>query len=225
MESGIGGKGPLTDQDAENITRVEELAYELKIEEVMTRNLLKLTPEIKMGDALDLFRQDRISGAPVVVGDNLVGVLSIEDLIRCLRLDDMSAQVQKYMSGQPITIHSYDPVVEALKFLSTRISAACRSWMKPENWPASLPKETSPAACLKRSNTITRKRKFAATAPAISSRISSPTAPASFYATKFARAISPAAARHPAISSAPCSASEPPPRSPAAAGSPFTKRK
>ena len=122
MEAGIGNKGPLTDKDAESITRVEELAYELKIEEVMTRKLHVLTPQIKMGDALDLFRQDRISGAPVVIDQSLAGVLSIEDLIRCLRKNDLDSPVSDYMSDQPITIKSYDPVIEALKvFVNSNI--------------------------------------------------------------------------------------------------------
>jgi len=34
----------MTDQDAENITRTEELAYELKVEQVMTRDLKAVTP-------------------------------------------------------------------------------------------------------------------------------------------------------------------------------------
>jgi anti-sigma regulatory factor (Ser/Thr protein kinase)/CBS domain-containing protein len=116
MEQGIGNKGHvLTDKDAESITRVEELAYELKIDQVMTRKLQSLTPEIKMSEALDSFRQVRISGAPVVIGDELLGILSIEDLIRCLRQQDMDALVRDYMSTDLITIHNYDPVIEALK--------------------------------------------------------------------------------------------------------------
>ena len=55
----------ITDQAAENITKVEELAYELRIHEVMTENVLCLSPDLSMKEAVDTFQRDRISGAPV----------------------------------------------------------------------------------------------------------------------------------------------------------------
>ena len=55
---------PITDQVARNITRVEELAYELKVEEVMTRDTRTFSPETSMQEVLELFREARISGAP-----------------------------------------------------------------------------------------------------------------------------------------------------------------
>ena len=104
-----------TDQEAENITRVEELTYELKVEEVMTRDPFLVIPESKMNDLLELFRKNRISGTPVVVNHQLVGIVSIEDLIRCLQSNDLSSPVSKYMSTKLLTTRSTDPVIEALK--------------------------------------------------------------------------------------------------------------
>jgi CBS domain-containing protein/anti-sigma regulatory factor (Ser/Thr protein kinase) len=123
MDRNTPSKGRIiTDKEAENITRVEELAYELKIEEVMCRDLRTVTPDLRMSSALDLFRQVRISGAPVLDGDALTGVLSIEDLIRCLRRNDLGAPVSQYMSSPPITMMDLDPVIEALKvFVSKNI--------------------------------------------------------------------------------------------------------
>jgi CBS domain-containing protein/anti-sigma regulatory factor (Ser/Thr protein kinase) len=112
---------PMTDQDAENITRTEELAYELKVDQVMTRDLKLLSPAQTMLDALECFREERISGAPVVSGGKLVGLISMEDLIRCLRKNDLQASVSEYMTTSPQAIRCTDPVVEALKqFAATR---------------------------------------------------------------------------------------------------------
>ena len=105
----------MTDQDAENITRTEELAYELKVEQVMTRDLKAVTPGQTMQETLETFREGRISGAPVVLEGKLIGLVSMEDLIRCLRNNDLKANVSEYMTRQPLTIRSSDPVVEALK--------------------------------------------------------------------------------------------------------------
>jgi anti-sigma regulatory factor (Ser/Thr protein kinase)/CBS domain-containing protein len=120
MDSALKGSRPITEEDAQNITRVEELGYELKICEVMTRDLRILTNETLMSDVLELFRSKHISGAPVLDNGTLVGLVSIEDLIRCMRKGDLSASVKTYMSTDLITIHDFDPVVEALKIFVTR---------------------------------------------------------------------------------------------------------
>lgn len=111
----------ITDRDAQDITRVEELSYDLKICEVMTQEVKTLTPEHTMGDLLELLRQFRISGAPVLENDRLIGVISLEDLIRAMCNNDLSAPVRKYMSFEVITANSYDPVVSAME-LFTRAS-------------------------------------------------------------------------------------------------------
>jgi CBS domain-containing protein/anti-sigma regulatory factor (Ser/Thr protein kinase) len=105
----------LTDADAAKITRVEELAYELVIDQVMTKKLVTLGPDESMLSALDKFRANRISGAPVVKGDELVGVLSTEDMIRCLRDGRVDHNVEEYMTANVVTVRDTDPVVEALK--------------------------------------------------------------------------------------------------------------
>jgi CBS domain-containing protein/anti-sigma regulatory factor (Ser/Thr protein kinase) len=111
----------ITDSQAQTITRVEELAYELRVQEVMTGDLKSLSPEMPMSVALDLFRSARISGAPVIDHGQVVGVISLEDLIRCLSTGNLDATVESFMSRNLVTVHSKDPVVEALKlFVNTR---------------------------------------------------------------------------------------------------------
>lgn len=105
----------MTDQQAENITRVEELSYELKVNEVMTRDLITVTQETRMEEVLEIFRQNRISGAPVLKDNHLVGIVSIEDLIHCLQKNNLTSPVAAYMSVKPLTIRGSDPIIEALK--------------------------------------------------------------------------------------------------------------
>ncbi len=116
MESDLHPKSKVVDKVAEAITPAEELAYELRIEEVMSHDPQSVSPEMKMGDVLEIFRQHRISGAPVLSPDGLlVGVLSIEDLIRALRAADLETSVEKYMTRDVIAVNGKDPVIEALK--------------------------------------------------------------------------------------------------------------
>lgn len=109
----------VSDAEAENITRVEELAYELKVGEVMTPDPATVSPETPMSDVLELFRQKRISGAPIIENNELVGLVSIEDLLRCLQKSDLDAETKLYMSANVLTIKDTDPVIEALKLFVT----------------------------------------------------------------------------------------------------------
>jgi len=110
---------PITDKLAENITKTEELAYELRISEAMTKDVFCLTPDMEMEKVLDIFQKKRISGAPVLEDGKLVGLLSIEDLIKSLRNGEINDKVEKYMSTSITTVQEYDPVVEALRIFST----------------------------------------------------------------------------------------------------------
>ncbi len=107
----------VTDQDAKDITRVEELAYDLKIQDVMTRNIITASPEMPMRDMLDMLRKRRISGAPVLDGDNLVGVISMEDLVRAMSINDLDAPVVNYMTTNLITVYGFDSLIKALEKL------------------------------------------------------------------------------------------------------------
>lgn len=118
IEDSLPPESVMTDAAAGIITRVEELAYELKIEEVMTRDIKWVMPTMKMQDVLNLFREARISGAPVVAEGKLIGIISLEDLIRALRdmgRGELNATVSTYMSPKVVTVNALDPIVEALK--------------------------------------------------------------------------------------------------------------
>ncbi len=106
----------ITDKVVESISRVEELAYELKIDQVMTHDPQSITPDVIMEDVLEIFRTARISGAPIVSKGSLVGILSMEDLIHCLRKNDLKAPVSDYMTRKVITVKNTEQVIEALKF-------------------------------------------------------------------------------------------------------------
>ena len=108
----------VSDNRAGVITRVEELGYELKIGQVMTTNVVTFSPGTTILEALDVIKQHRISGAPVTVDGELVGIISTEDLIRALRDGRIDRSVSTYMTKDLITVKAIDKVVEALKVFS-----------------------------------------------------------------------------------------------------------
>ena len=108
----------VTDQDARDIGRVEELSYDLKVYEVMTREVKSVTPSMRISEVLEILRLGRISGVPVQKDGNLIGILSIEDIVRAMEKDSLSAPVSEYMSTRIVSISAYDPVVKAIETFS-----------------------------------------------------------------------------------------------------------
>ncbi len=108
----------ISDQFAGKISRVEELAYILKISDVMAKEVITISPQAKMQTVLDLLREKRISGIPIVENGLLTAIVSTEDLIRCLVKNDLNAPVRDYMSTKLFTVNSFDYLTEALKIFT-----------------------------------------------------------------------------------------------------------
>jgi CBS domain-containing protein/anti-sigma regulatory factor (Ser/Thr protein kinase) len=100
------------------ITRVQELVYEIKIEEVMTRNVITVIPRTSMAELREVLREHRISGVPVMQNDQLVGIISVEDLIKALAGGEMKATVGEKMNPNPVTLHADEPVVTAVDYFA-----------------------------------------------------------------------------------------------------------
>ena len=96
-------------------TKIQELIYELPIERVMKKGVIRVSPETSMTELKEILRVNRISGVPVLDGDQLVGVISIEDLIKALVEGDVGAPVRKRMTTRMITVRENESVVEAVK--------------------------------------------------------------------------------------------------------------
>lgn len=106
---------PITDQDAHEINRVEELSYDLKIREVMTTALRTASPDMPLSQVLEILRIHRISGLPVVEEDRLIGILSLEDIVRAMQKNDLAATASQYMTREVVTVASYESIVKALR--------------------------------------------------------------------------------------------------------------
>lgn len=53
----------------------------LKLSDIMTRDVATVTPQTTLRDAVELFASKHISGAPVVDGRNVIGVISATDIL------------------------------------------------------------------------------------------------------------------------------------------------
>jgi CBS domain-containing protein/anti-sigma regulatory factor (Ser/Thr protein kinase) len=96
------------------ITRIQELIYELKIEQVMTQNVITVTPETTMAELKEILRMKRISGTPVLEEGKLVGIISIEDLIKALEAGEKDVKIGDKMTRNVQTVFSDESVVQAV---------------------------------------------------------------------------------------------------------------
>jgi CBS domain-containing protein len=104
---------PLT--QVTKFTKIQELIYELPIERVMKKEVVKVSPDTSITELKEILRVNRISGVPVLDGDQLLGVVSIEDLLKALVEGDVHAPVRKRMTTRMITVRENESVVEAVK--------------------------------------------------------------------------------------------------------------
>ncbi|MGD9001682.1 MAG: CBS domain-containing protein [Anaerolineae bacterium] len=100
------------------VTKLQELAYELKVEQAMTSDVITIDPEATMGEFRGVLRDHRISGTPVVGDGEMVGIISVEDLIKTLANGEMSATVREKMTSDPVVIYEDEPLVHAVSKFS-----------------------------------------------------------------------------------------------------------
>ncbi len=100
------------------VTRLQELVYELEISEVMTKEIITVTPQASMVEIRDILREHSISGVPVVENEDLVGIISIEDLIEALAMGEMGALVKDKMTPDPMTLRVSDPLVLSVDYFA-----------------------------------------------------------------------------------------------------------
>ncbi|MCE5257591.1 MAG: CBS domain-containing protein [Chloroflexi bacterium] len=106
------------DQQPSSVSRVQELVYELTINEVMTREVVTISPWASMRDLKNLLRDHRISGVPVVENERLVGIISIENLIQALEERNIDSPVKEHMTTSVHSLHPDDPLVKAVNFFA-----------------------------------------------------------------------------------------------------------
>jgi CBS domain-containing protein len=56
----------------------------LTLREIMTPKVIRLAPDMTLREAIDVLASQHISGAPVVEGDRVIGVLSARDVVEFL---------------------------------------------------------------------------------------------------------------------------------------------
>jgi CBS domain-containing protein len=93
-------------------------------EEIMTKNVISVTKETPIREAMELMLKHRISGLPVVDNDmNLVGILSEKDVVSLLYdIETIDSQkVRNFMTERAIYFDIDDNLVDICDFFSKNL--------------------------------------------------------------------------------------------------------
>ncbi len=101
----------------EEITKVQELIYTSRVETVMATNVVVLDPNMSMAEVKDFMRKKRISGAPVVSDERIVGIVTMADVIDVMEKGLLESPVTDSMTRNVKTIFKDAPVTEAINNL------------------------------------------------------------------------------------------------------------
>ncbi len=84
----------------------------LTVDNIMTREIVTISPDASIRDAIDLLLARRISGLPVVDGhDRLVGILTEFALLALAYDKDIANhKVSDHMTHEVLTVEASDPV-------------------------------------------------------------------------------------------------------------------
>jgi CBS domain-containing protein len=99
-----------------DLSLVSELVYQLKTRDAMRRDLISCRPEDTLRDVQNLLRANRISGVPVVKDGDLVGIVSIEDIIKALDKGYIDETVEKWMTRDVVTVRVDTPLRQAVDY-------------------------------------------------------------------------------------------------------------
>ncbi|TET47345.1 CBS domain-containing protein [candidate division TA06 bacterium] len=101
--------------EEKRVTKVQELLYELTVSDVMKHVVISIPVETKMSELRDILRSGHISGAPVVDGDELVGIISLQDFIDWLAEGQPDTSVAQRMTSDVEGVYVDDSLVSAVE--------------------------------------------------------------------------------------------------------------
>ena len=96
------------------VSKVQELIYEIGVGEVMQTDVVTVGPQTPMSQLRAILREKRISGTPVVEGNKVVGIVSIEDFIKWLANREEDCPIAEKMSKDVRTLYADEPLTQAV---------------------------------------------------------------------------------------------------------------
>ena len=97
---------------------VLELIYQLKVKDVMTRAVITAGKNDTLRHIQGLMKDNHITGIPVVDGQNLLGIVSMEDIIIALEQGGLDSPAETRMTGKVLVLEDDMPLLFAISYLN-----------------------------------------------------------------------------------------------------------
>ena len=107
---------PLNTDDSPSV--VLELIYQLKIKDVMCTSLITGEKTETLRKLQLIMRESYITGMPITDGKTLLGIVSLEDIIKALDKGYIDEPVEAYMSKKVIVLQDDMPLSFAITYLN-----------------------------------------------------------------------------------------------------------
>lgn len=89
----------------------------MKVSEVMNPNVITIASDATVRDCVKVLRENKISGAPVVDGDKLVGIITERDILKLLKIPEHGG----YWLPSPLEVIEV-PIRDVIEWLELRSS-------------------------------------------------------------------------------------------------------
>jgi CBS domain-containing protein/anti-sigma regulatory factor (Ser/Thr protein kinase) len=100
--------------DARKVSVAQILVYELRVRDAMSKPPVTARPTDSLRAIQHLMKARRISGVPITEGDQLVGIVSIEDIIRALDKGHIDDRAERHMARNVVTLRDHFSLVRAV---------------------------------------------------------------------------------------------------------------
>jgi CBS domain-containing protein len=91
-----------------------ELIYRLKVKDIMTGNLKTAEKETPLREIQKIMRENKVSGVPIVEDGRLLGMVSVDDIIRALDQGYIDSAADLHMSRKLVVLEDDMPVSFAI---------------------------------------------------------------------------------------------------------------
>jgi CBS domain-containing protein/anti-sigma regulatory factor (Ser/Thr protein kinase) len=103
---------------ADSALRIQELAYGLKVRDVMTPKVFAVTRSCTMREVQTIMKSNGISGVPVVDDRHVVGIISMHDIMLAFEKGYLEDQVAAHMVPDVQTLSEEVPLTFAMSAFS-----------------------------------------------------------------------------------------------------------
>jgi len=100
--------------DGRKVTLAQLLVYELRVRDAMHKDPVTASPTDTLRSIQHLMKTHRISGVPITRDGQLLGIVSIEDIINALDKSHINEPSDKWMTRAPVTLRDNFSLIRAV---------------------------------------------------------------------------------------------------------------